>query len=288
MFVAARRLYALLFAAASILSGAAHAHAIAGMRVFPATLSFDDPGVANEFSAVFGRMRAPGQVQKDLSLDYSKTLTRRFGLSVGGDYLWQIPDAGGAVRGWDNLALGAQYQLFVDGPREAIGLLGLGASVGGTGSAAVADAHSTISPEFAFGKGMGDLPWGLRYLRPFAVTGAVSGDLPVSGPDPDVLNWAFSVQYNLAYLQDFVRYIGLGRPFSRMIPIVEFPLQTVAGRTTGTINPGVIWLGHYYQIGLEAQIPVNAASGSGVGFLLGVDLYLDDLLPHSLGRALWR
>ncbi|HQU14771.1 MAG TPA: hypothetical protein PLO69_01545 [Gammaproteobacteria bacterium] len=261
------------------------------MRVFPATLSFDDPGVANEAAVGFGRVRAPGAVQKDLSVDYSKTLTRRFGLSVGGDYQWQTPDAGPAVRGWDNLALAAQYQLFVNGPHEAIGLVGLGASVGGTGSASIAEGYSTISPEFAFGKGMGDLPWGLRYLRPLAVTGAVSGDFPIAGAgasaQPNVLNWAFSLQYSLPYLQDFVKYVGLKAPFANMVPVVEFPMQTVSGRTTGYMNPGVIWLGHYYQIGLEAQIPVSADSGSGVGFVFGVNLYLDDLLPHSLGRALW-
>jgi plastocyanin len=50
-------------------------------------------------------------VQKDLSIDYSKTLTRRFGFSVGGDCQWQIPDSGPVVRGWDNLALGAHRDL---------------------------------------------------------------------------------------------------------------------------------------------------------------------------------
>jgi hypothetical protein len=37
--------------------------------------------------------------------------------------------------------------------------------------------------------------------------------------------------------------------------------------TTGTINPGVIYVGGTYQIGLEAIIAVNGASGNGIGVL---------------------
>ena len=57
---------------------------------------------------------------------------------------------------------------------------------------------------------------------------------------------------------------------------------------TGSINPGVIWIGHYYQVGLEAQIPANSASGNHIGILLGVDIYLDDVMPHSLGAPIFR
>jgi hypothetical protein len=41
------------------------------------------------------------------------------------------------------------------------------------------------------------------------------------------------------------------------------------------------------QFGLEAQIPMNRASGSSVGVLFQVHWFLDDLLPHSLGKPLW-
>jgi hypothetical protein len=36
---------------------------------------------------------------------------------------------------------------------------------------------------------------------------------------------------------------------------------------TGTIDLGVIWVGIYFQVGVEAIIPVNRDSGTGVGFL---------------------
>ena len=44
--------------------------------------------------------------------------------------------------------------------------------------------------------------------------------------NPKVVQWGFSVQYSLQYLQSFVRDVGLPAPFNRMIPLVEVALQT--------------------------------------------------------------
>ncbi len=41
--------------------------------------------------------------------------------------------------------------------------------------------------------------------------------------------------------------------------------------------------GATYQIGIEAIIPVNGASGSGVGVLGQFHLYLDDMFPKTSG-----
>ena len=57
--------------------------------------------------------------------------------------------------------------------------------------------------------------------------------------------------------------------------------------TTGTVNPGVIWVGSYFQVGIEAMIPVNRASGSGVGVLGQLHLYLDDMFPATYGQPLF-
>ena len=103
--------------------------------------------------------------------------------------------------------------------------------------------------------------------------------------NPKAVKWGFSLQYNLQYLQSFVRDVGLPAPFNRMIPLVEFAMQTPvegsqSGRTTGTINPGLIWFGRYMQVGLELQIPVNRESGKGVGVLAQLHFYLDDIAPE--------
>jgi len=57
--------------------------------------------------------------------------------------------------------------------------------------------------------------------------------------------------------------------------------------TTGTINPGLIWIGRSYQFGVEAIVPVNRASGSSVGVIAQLHIYLDDLFPGSIGKPLF-
>jgi hypothetical protein len=89
-----------------------------------------------------------------------------------------------------------------------------------------------------------------------------------------------------------VKDIGLRPPFSQMIPLVEVAFTTPVNRitpgvtTTGTIQPGIIWSGSYYQIGAEAILPVNKLSGHGVGGLVQFHIYLDDLFPHSIGKPI--
>jgi hypothetical protein len=57
--------------------------------------------------------------------------------------------------------------------------------------------------------------------------------------------------------------------------------------TTGTINPGVIYVGNKFQVGVEAIIPVNRQSGTGVGVIAQLHFYLDDIFPSSLGRPIF-
>ncbi len=106
------------------------------------------------------------------------------------------------------------------------------------------------------------------------------------------LVYGFTVQYSIPYLQQHVKDIGLSAPFNKLVPLVEFafdkPLNRVDDRhTTGTINPGLIWMGQDEQIGLEAVLPLNNESGSGVGFLAQVHFYLDDIFPTTIGRPIW-
>ena len=80
--------------------------------------------------------------------------------------------------------------------------------------------------------------------------------------------------------------------FNHLIPLVEATIRrrspTMSGTlTTGTINPGVIWVGTYFQVGFEALIPINRESGSGVGVLGQLHFYLDDMFPTTVGQPLF-
>src|ERR1017187_2097212 len=76
---------------------------------------------------------------------------------------------------------------------------------------------------------------------------------------PNILKSGFALEYSLPYLQSQVRNVGLGAPFDRMIPLVELsldtPLNRGGGKTTGTVNPGILWAGQYVQLSAEAIIP---------------------------------
>lgn len=108
--------------------------------------------------------------------------------------------------------------------------------------------------------------------------------------NPVTLSWGFTVQYSLQYLQSFVKDLGLGAPFDRLIPLVELPLETClnrgcGGRTTGTVNPGLIWFGKYLQLGIEAAIPINDRSGKNVGVRGLVEFLHRRSLPAKSGTA---
>jgi hypothetical protein len=106
-----------------------------------------------------------------------------------------------------------------------------------------------------------------------------------------VLQVGLALQYSVPYLQSAVKDFGLPTPLDRMVPVVEIaaerPLDRVDQRQwTGTVNPGVLWAGRFVQLGLEAVIPINHASGRGVGVQAQLHFFLDDLFPKAFGRPL--
>jgi hypothetical protein len=296
--------------------GRAFGHGFAGARFFPATLSTDDPFVSDELSLpTVSTIRTPedgGTRETDISVDISKRITPDFAIEIGDSFTVLNPQEGRAANGFSNLELGGKYQLLKNGEHEAIASIGLGVEVGGTGGRSVgADSFSTWTPGFFFGKGFGDLPVAVRFLKPFAITGQVGIAIPTSASTrsvtldaqtgeqeidverhPDVLAWGFALEYSFIYLQSQVQDIGLRAPFDRLIPLVEFALETPLnrgeeGQTTGTINPGIIWAGKYFQVGVEAVVPINERTGNNVGVIAQLHFFVDDLFPHSLGRPLF-
>lgn len=281
-----------LVATALILCGmaTAGAHAIAGQRLFPSTLTFDDPGIGAELPLVFSHVRADGVTTNDLGLALTKPISQDFSLIAGTDYVGATQPGSPALHGWGNFEFGGVWQVYRDAASESIGSFSISRSFAHTGSRSTRDDFSTWSPAFNFGQGFGNAH--ADWLRPFALTGSLGLDLPNNRNEPRMLDWGLSLQYSVPYLQDFVKYAGIKAPFDKMIPIIELPMQTCLdrgchGRTTGYVAPGVIWIGRFVQWGLELQIPVNRRSGDAVGVMFGFDVYLDDLAPHGFGAPLF-
>jgi hypothetical protein len=285
-------------------SPAVWAHGFAGPRFFPATIATDDPFVADELALpTVGFVKDEGDVKTiTYAADFAKRITSNFALEIGASYVQLRPPGGPEIDGFDNFSLGAKYLIAVDAVHETIFSVGLDADLGRTGARRIgAEDFSTFTPAFLFGKGFGDLPAEMGLLRPFALTGSIGIGIPsrTRSPDgpggfeehPDTLQTGLALEYSLPYLQSQVRNVGLGAPFDRMIPLVELALETPlnrgAGKTTGTLNPGLLWAGQYVQLSAEAIVPWNRDSGHSVGFLAQLHFYIDDVFPTTLGRPLF-
>jgi hypothetical protein len=290
------------------------AHCFVGGRFFPATLNIDDPCVADELSlptvSVFKNGDEPSAREIDISGELAKRITENFGISVAETWTHLRPPGGPNASGFQNLETSFKYQFLRDAQHELAMSAAVEVEWGRTGAAQVgAEPFSVITPTLFFGKGFGDLPDSAGWVRAFALTGQIGYSIPSSTstteiePDtgeisvmhnPQFLVYGASLQYSMPYLKSSVVDLGLPDFINHLIPIVEAQFQTPVANnfgqswvTTGTINPGVIWVGSYFQIGVEAIIPINRESGTGIGVIGQLHLYLDDIFPTTIGKPLF-
>ncbi len=304
-----RVLHVALIAALVAIPTASLAHGVAGQRFFPTTFAVDDPFISDEFSVLYNSIKmnneagGPRLQTSSLDVGYSKRILPNFGIELDESYHRLHTEGDGTVSGFGNLGVNVKYQFYTSDEHETILSFGVSDEIGKTGNRNVgSDSFSTISPTFYFGKGFGDLFEATSLLRPLAVTGVIALNFPTSKTttddtgmvtnNPTTLTWAFTVQYSLMYLQSAVKDVGLGVPFNRMVAVVEFPMETCLNadcknQTTGTVNPGIAWIGKFMELGLAAEIPMNPRSGAGTGFFALFHLFIDDLLPKSLGRPIF-
>lgn len=286
-------------AACLLASRLVQAHGFEGDRFFPPTIQTDDPFATDELAfptlSILHQPATPDSSRTreiDFGAEFDKEIFPHFALGISGAYTTLNPKAEAAANGFQNFSLSAKYELIQVPAHEFIFSARLEWELGGTGGKSVgADSFSTFSPAIYFGKGFGDLPEGVSFLRPLALTGVVAEDFPTEAAGPNTLEWGFALEYSLPYLEQHVKDTGLPHPFREMIPLVEFALETPenrgGGSTTGSINPGVLWESKYFQLGAEAVIPVNRQTGRNVGFVFSVQIYIDDLFPKQFGHPLF-
>ncbi|MGA7803835.1 hypothetical protein [Bradyrhizobium sp.] len=285
----------------------AFAHCFVGPRFFPATLAIDDPCVADEMSlptVTWSKTPdTPPATEWDLSGELSKRITEDFGVSIGETWTQIRQPDGSVTTGFQDLETTFQYQLLKDSPHELALLAGVIVDWGNTGAtnSGLGTSYSLVTPTLYVGKGLGELPDTMSWARPFALTGQVGYQIPTSSFDftqsafiPQQLVYGASLQYSMPYLKSEVIDLELPDFINHLIPILEANFTTPVANnfgnpytTTGFLNPGVIWVGSYFQVGLEAVIPINRDSGSGVGVLGQLHLYLDDMFPTTVGQPLF-
>jgi hypothetical protein len=279
-----------------VMHSAAQAHVVCGDRVFPTTLTMDDPGVSDELSLpAIQIIPAPASQTITYGYEWDKTITEDLDVAINGDYQTQS-SPGQNLNGWDNVVLTLKDQhpcVEHYEHQELAWSIGLVRLMPGSGSrqlrnaGAIASVGST-APTFYVGKGLGQLPIG--YLRPLALTGELSRQLSDSpATSPDAWTYAASLQYSMPYLQQHVKALNVPQWVTRLTPIVEVAMASPdVGPTTGTIAPGVLYDSTTWQLGAEAVLPANSATRQlqGTGFVIQFHVFLDAFYKSWFGKPL--
>ena len=222
----------------------------------------------------------------------------------------------------DSPELGQYFAVWIrgDGPRgQRAGLpersarklvsAGLSWGIGHSGAQGIgANGPDLLQPGIFFGKGFGDLPDALAWLRPFAITGAVTLEHPMTGGsinfgvDPqtgqlgpmltrnvDTLHWGFALEFSTLYLTSRFTPGKLPKkdPLNQLVPLVEFSFDSPRGqKTTATMNPGLSYVAVTWQFAVEAIVPLNSEAGRSVGARAQLLLFLQDLIPSLFEKPL--
>jgi hypothetical protein len=310
-------LAALICAGLLLRTAPAAAHAVCGSRVYPVTLTLDDPGVADELTipqVTYTRGAADGgpgpSHATNIAFEYDKRVTEDFGFGFNDDYTVNQQNNAKTQTGWDDFAVTAKWAKCIDPDADLQIGFGVVREFGRTGTSHIgSDEYGNTAPTVYLGKGLDEIP--VPMLQPLQFTGELSyafadkefKQYSVTDPATGVVGtqanngyanaWsgAFSLQYSIPYLQNQIKDFGLPEPFAHLIPVAEFTWGSTAKSTGGdptswTLAPGFIYLRTWYQVGIEALVPLNKAAGTNVGFIVQLHVFLDDLYPHGIGAPL--
>jgi hypothetical protein len=278
-----------ILAIAGLAPVAAQAYTAAGDRNFPATLILPQIAPSDAFWATPSTIPSANGQLTNFTGTYSKLITERFGIQLEDGFVRQ-----GTINGAQNLDVQIQYEAILDPDHEFVMSFQLDHEFGGSGTAKAGQSEqSATQPAVTFGKGFGDLPIGS--LRPLAITGFVGYQVAQGqGIRPNQLKAGLSLQYSLSYLSSKISNTRMPSFLSGVTPMVEVFLTAPIGRSyrssqTLVVAPGVNYSqGSGWEVGIEAQIPTNRATGTGWGVIAQVVIQFDYLMPGSiLGRPLF-
>jgi hypothetical protein len=308
------------FAAAAIFAGIgpASAHTVIGNRIFPATLTIDDPGVDDEFTIptfVYTYSSSPtyppvdGAQSYSFDFFYGKRITSDLEFSIDSAFLHQVNPR---LNGWLGIETEVKYQIAVSTEHEFVVSVGVAELWGNTATPEIVMAtpalkYTTITPKAFIGKGFGDVE--NEWLRPIALTGEIDYLVPtvpnvyqngvLVNQFPTTLVYGATIQYSLQYMNSYVREVPeiLRNLIFDVEAIITTPVSNIGPsslgnvpgthETTGFVGPGLYYLAHDYELGVYGAFPINQGSGKHPGVFAIVDFFFDDLFPNTLGKPIF-
>ena len=290
-------------------AASALAHGLVGNRLFIEPLVTEDANPKNELDLpILEAISSPDGRNVNFNYSLEKLLRPRISVNFENSYNWFRPAVLGPSRisGWGNIGLGVKYALHKSPSHEFIMSVKFGVELPTGNTAVSANDFTTLEPEFLYAKGFGDLrsrgAW--NWLRPFAVQGDVALDFPAGGARPNPTRRFTSradlvLEYSIPYLNQFVRhsnrdyaladgFVRKGHSLSAiagdLFSFTEFnfraaPLGSAGRRTYGFFRPGVVYVGHYFEIGGAVELPADNFTGTHPGGIGIFDLFIDDVFP---------
>jgi hypothetical protein len=169
--------------------GRADAHGIAGNRFFPGTMAFDDPAVADEFLVVPGSRKHPlddssgvNVLDTSASWSFMRLLTPEIAVGVSSGWIHRGGAGFPTQAGFDQTSLEIKKLMYRNDLHEVLVSASLSWAIGNSGAQGVgANAPDLIQPGLFIGKGFGDLPDSLAWLRPFGIAAAITADFADAG-----------------------------------------------------------------------------------------------------------
>ena len=274
------------------------AHGLVGKRLFVEPIATEDANIFSEYDVVVPSYII-GDEGKELALGSSLTLrlTENLGLEIAGEWVSINPDLGEKETGFQNPELTLKYVAYTSPVHESIATVALSVEPPLGKEEIGADDFYAFGTGLFYGKGFGDLPESLIYLRPLMIQGDVTVHHHLTrdpGETTNSLSYDFALYYSLPYLQQFVKDVGIPAPLNRLFPMVEFNFQQVLngpelGHREALMRPGLIWVGKSTQVGLAAVIPINGSSReeTDIGVAGIFSLYLDDLFPKQFKEPIF-
>ena len=237
--------------------------------------------------------------QSAFSGTYSKMITEELGIQLSGGLERDNRLGTSSVSGAQNVSALLQWEAYHtsrDSPHEFVLSLQIEQSLGSTGNKNLKGYPGRFTqPSITFAKGFGDLP--ISFLQPLAITGFTGYQFGEGGATlakGNQFNVGLSVQYSIPYLvSKAVPGVNLPWWLREITPMIEMLYTTgsASGHGPATLNiaPGFSYSeGSGWELAIEAQIPTNKATGSGIGVIAQVVILFDYLLPNSfIGRPIF-